>query len=301
MTVTALGVVTRAYGRQVFIQDSTAAINVFTPGGALFAAIQSGEVRAGDSLQVTGRLTEFQPSAGQPGTGWLMVDNVSAGGFGLWARDAPLPSPQRITLADLIADEPDGDTYESEVVWIEGLTLDPAGATVFAAATSYTVRQTVDGIETTAVLRVSGPGNATGDSELVGRPIPTGPADYVGVVNQFRGVNQLLPIRASDLVSTGGAAVESAPSGPGLSVSVSPNPAGRGVALVRLRSEGSGPVRLVVTDVLGREVAVAWDGAARTGEQSVGLDTASWPAGVYVVRAEAAGRVATARFVVARR
>ena len=78
-----------------------------------------------------------------------------------------------------------------------------------------------------------------------------------------------------------------------------PNPA-RGRIEIALSLAEAGPVRIVVIDVLGREVAVVLDGVAAQGETSVGIETGAWPAGVYVVRAEAAGRVSSARLVVTR-
>lgn len=300
VVVTVLGVVTRAFGRQIFLQDSTAAINVFSPQGELFDAVRSGSVRAGDSLQVTGRLVEFQPTTGQPGTGWLEIFNVQSDGFFVSWRDVPLPAAQRVTLAEIVAVDPDADTYESQIVRVDSLTIDAAGATTFAASTSYTVRQTVGGVETTGVMRVAGPGNATGDSELVGRPIPTGPFDFIGPVNQFRGTNQLLPVRATDVTAAGTTAGETTPEAPGLAVvSVFPNPAGAGGATVRFDTRLAAPVRVAVLDALGRTVATA-DGPAGAGEQTVWLDTSAFPVGVYLVRIVSAGVVATARLVVAR-
>jgi hypothetical protein len=59
-------------------------------------------------------------------------------------------------------------------------------------------------------------------------------------------------------------------------------------------------VRVAVVDALGREVAVVLAGEAPAGERTVGVDVSAWPVGVYVVRASAGTRTATARLVVAR-
>ena len=91
----------------------------------------------------------------------------------------------------------------------------------------------------------------------------------------------------------------------GLGVSARPNPAVGRVEVVLTTAEAS-DVRVVVTDALGRDVAVVLDGPVSAGERVVGVDTTSWPAGVYVVRATSgAHRVnpdltVTARLVVAR-
>ena len=77
---------------------------------------------------------------------------------------------------------------------------------------------------------------------------------------------------------------------PSLGVSVRPNPVRSRVAVTLTQ-----PARVVVFDALGREVAVVPEASSE-----VLLDTASWPAGVYVVRATAGAETATARLVVTR-
>ena len=99
-------------------------------------------------------------------------------------------------------------------------------------------------------------------------------------------------------------AAEAVPAGASpLDVSVRPNPAGGRVEVVLSLSEAR-DVRVAIVDALGREVAVVIDGPVGAGERVVGFETASWPAGVYVVRATAGRgggtRVATARLVVVR-
>ena len=85
---------------------------------------------------------------------------------------------------------------------------------------------------------------------------------------------------------------------PGVRISVHPNPAGGRVEVVVSLAEAQA-VRVMVLDALGREVAVVLDGEA-VGERVLGVDTGSWPAGVYVVRATVGTAVASARLVVVR-
>jgi hypothetical protein len=91
---------------------------------------------------------------------------------------------------------------------------------------------------------------------------------------------------------------EGEPEGAGARLTLAPNPAGD-VSALSLVQPATGPVRIVVADLLGREVAVLHDGPAG---ETLGLrvDTSAWPAGVYVVRAEAGERRVAARLVVAR-
>ena len=97
----------------------------------------------------------------------------------------------------------------------------------------------------------------------------------------------------SDTSSEGG------PSPDGLRLELDgPNPFTTATAL---RFEGAeGLVRVAVYDVLGREVAVLRDGPALTGEGSVPFDATGLPAGVYLVRMEAAGMTRTRRVVLVR-
>ena len=65
-------------------------------------------------------------------------------------------------------------------------------------------------------------------------------------------------------------------------------------------SEARAQVRLVVYDVLGREVAVLHDGPLASGQHEVPVGASGLPPGVYVVRAEAESAVAMARVTVVR-
>ncbi len=55
----------------------------------------------------------------------------------------------------------------------------------------------------------------------------------------------------------------------------------------------SGPVRLSVYDMLGREVAILVDGVQHAGKHAAVFDGASLPSGTYLYRLEAAGQVCT--------
>ena len=74
-----------------------------------------------------------------------------------------------------------------------------------------------------------------------------------------------------------------------------PNPFGRSARLA-FTLRDAGPVRLTLHDVLGREVAVLWDGPAGAGRSEATLDGTELPSGTYVARL-AAGRTVLARSV----
>jgi YD repeat-containing protein len=80
---------------------------------------------------------------------------------------------------------------------------------------------------------------------------------------------------------------------------VTPNPgaADRGITF---SIATAGHVRLRVTDVAGRAVAVLYDRDLAPGRYTVSFSSARWAAGVYFYRLESAGRWLTGRLVVER-
>jgi hypothetical protein len=78
-----------------------------------------------------------------------------------------------------------------------------------------------------------------------------------------------------------------------------PNPASASTRLAWTLPAES-PVRLVVSDLLGRERAVPADGLYPAGVHSVTLDVSSLPPGLYLCRLEAGPRAATVRMIVRR-
>ena len=91
---------------------------------------------------------------------------------------------------------------------------------------------------------------------------------------------------------------EAAPGRAELLGALSPNPTA-GDASVSLTLAEAGPVRLTVLDLQGREL-VRVERTLGAGAHALALPTAELPAGVYVVRAEADGRVQSRRLAVAR-
>ncbi len=94
-------------------------------------------------------------------------------------------------------------------------------------------------------------------------------------------------------------AVGDAPEAGALGLAVAPNPV-RGAATARVTLKEAGTVRVALYDVLGREVSVVAQGTFAAGTTSVALATDTLPAGVYVLRVDAAGASATTRISVVR-
>jgi hypothetical protein len=84
---------------------------------------------------------------------------------------------------------------------------------------------------------------------------------------------------------------------------VAPNPT-RGSSRFGVTLPEAGTIRLAVLDVAGREVAVVADGFQPAGRRDLAWDGRGRggpaPAGVYIARLEASGRILTRKFVLAR-
>lgn len=138
-----------------------------------------------------------------------------------------------------------------------------------------------DGSLSTFVLK-AGPDGRLYTS--VSQPGPS--ADPEGL---YRTVRPVFPVSVEE-------AVEMASS---FGFHVHPNPARSGVRVALRLSEAS-DATVAVYDVLGREVAVLHNGSLEVGEHSLYFEGRSLPAGVYLMRASAAGVTRTARFTLVR-
>jgi hypothetical protein len=187
------GVVSRVLGAFAYFQDGTAGLALRQTSGRLQDLIASGQIAAGDSIEVIGTLSSFN--------GLQQLNGNDVESITVIERGVGTPAAQLATLSELTSS---GESFEAELVRVEGVTFDESGT--FDERTSYTVRQGAASF----VVRT---GNAA-DTDLDGQPIPAGPATVVAVVTQFDSDGsgdgfQLLPIQASD-VSDGTAAQPSA-------------------------------------------------------------------------------------------
>ena len=160
------GIVTRAQGAFTRIQDETGGLVVRQTSGAFSDAVSNGDIRRGDLILVTGTTSFF--------SGLQQINEEELSNFTVVSRDNPLPEPVTLTVEEVLAD---GEQYESELVRVEGLTTDATGT--FSGSTSYSVS---DG---TASMTLRTP-NA-GDTEIVGKDIPSGTFVFQGPLGQFNG------------------------------------------------------------------------------------------------------------------
>jgi len=162
-----------------FLQDETAGIAVFWP--PFHDAIQRG-----DSVIVTGPITEFNPIGGTPGTFLLQIaehegdDNIT---FDVVNTEPVEVTPEEITLQEM-----NTGTFESQLVTVNAVSFDQSG--VFQGGTNYDISD----FSGSAELRIDQ--NA---SDLVNASIPEEPLSITGVVEQFDGVFQLKPRDSQDI------------------------------------------------------------------------------------------------------
>ncbi|MDR9415870.1 MAG: T9SS type A sorting domain-containing protein [Gracilimonas sp.] len=160
------------------IQDNTAAIAVYWP--ALHTAVE-----LGDSVVVTGPITEFNPVDGPQGDFLLQIaehqgdDNIT---FDVIDVEPKEVEPTLITIEEMNS----GD-YESQLVKLNEVIVDHNGS--FQGETNYDISDRSG----SGLIRIDG------DANLVGVEAPSDPVTIIGVVDQFFGDYQLKPRSAEDI------------------------------------------------------------------------------------------------------
>ncbi len=178
--VTVAGRVTvgNEFGGPSVFQDATGGLSAFHIPLHTAASI-------GDSLVITGPLTEFNPNNGPVGT-YLFQIAARAGDsdiqFTVFKNNPKPVAAKTITIQQMNA-----GGYESQLVTIRNVTILQTGS--FRGNTNYTIQR--DGVS--AVLRIAN------NTNTIGETIPTGPVDITGVIDRFNSVYQLKPRFSKDL------------------------------------------------------------------------------------------------------
>jgi DNA/RNA endonuclease YhcR with UshA esterase domain len=193
--VTVEGTVTRALGAYTRLQDTSgptgaSAIVIRQTSGPFFDDVADSTITAGTQLQVSGTVSEFPES-----NGILQINGSDLTDYTVQGQGS-VPAPQEVSLNTL---QSNGEDYESELVRVTGATFLNAQGT-FAANASYPVTDD-SGTETfkegTIAFRVQG----DDETALIGETIPSGAFNYTGVVGEFYGQYQLIPVQPSDAQS----------------------------------------------------------------------------------------------------
>ena len=179
VTVSGRVTVANEFSGPSFLQDNTAGIAVYW--NPFHSAVQRG-----DSVIVTGPITEFNPIGGAAGDFTLQIAEYQGDNditFEVIDTAPVTVEPQIITLAEM-----NTGSYESQLVTVTGVSFDESGA--FQGGTNYPISDFSDSAE----LRIDQ--NAT---DLVNASIPGEPLEITGVVEEFNGTSQLKPRDSRDL------------------------------------------------------------------------------------------------------
>ena len=155
-------IVTEVSESDVFMQDETA--GMYVAGNDNFASA----VEPGHQVVITGTLSTFGNLLE------IYADDLAS--YEIVSTGNEIPDPVTTTLGDI---QENPDEHESELVRVEGLTIDPGGDETFqagGAAGNYTVTDE-EGTELTLRL--------PGASYYAGEPIPEGPITFEGVLGAY--------------------------------------------------------------------------------------------------------------------
>jgi endonuclease/exonuclease/phosphatase family metal-dependent hydrolase len=181
--VTVAGRVTVAdeFDGPVFFQDETGGIAVFEPGLIETAS-------RGDSIRVTGPVTEYNPIDGTAGTFLTQIAPVEGDDNILYEiinAERSEPEPETITIQEM-----NNGAFEGQLVRLQDVTIQGTG--VFTGDRNYSISDASD----SGVLRIDG-----NVDDLVDAFIPEEPIEIVGVVDQFDGTYQIKPRDSQDLAA----------------------------------------------------------------------------------------------------
>ncbi len=181
--VTVKALVTKAKGRFAYIQQDTTAVNMFNPSGTFFDAIADGSVKSGDSLIVTGEVSEF--------SGLRQLNNVSD--FEILSSGNDLPDPIFLTMDELVSS---GYKYQAELVKLDSLFI--TESTTFNFGIGYEVFQRNS--SSSAQLYIPNSGDTNLEEVLIPELF-----SYEGILGQFdpdgnETGHQLRPINQEDII-----------------------------------------------------------------------------------------------------
>jgi len=246
------------------------AITLFQGSGAFRDAIEGGMIKKGDRLRVYGEVASFHELKEIYPSKYLVV-----------SRNNPLPEAQQVTVAELAAN---GENYEAELITLYGFELDTKGDTVFSASRNYPIKDA--SVEDFGLVDLRIP--SASDTEWEGQSIPQSPLAFTGVLVQYDAKYQLLAVELGDILSVGANEKTELPKEFAIS-GLYPNPFA-GVLKLRMDMPASMEVKVVLYDVLGREIRVFEEGILPAGAgRELVIKGSDLPAGVYILRVQARG------------
>ena len=185
--VTIEGVLTRAMGDFTRMQDETAGYVIRSTGDRNWNDdVESGELRDGDRVRVTGITSQF--------ASLQQINEDDLIEYERLERDQPLPDPIELTLEDIAAE---GRKYQSMLLFVNDLEIDTED-TQYQAATTYAISDPT--LEAgTVSLRIGNPQDTFYDGVDI-----VSPFSFTGVLGQFHFTDpnagfQLMAIAEGDI------------------------------------------------------------------------------------------------------
>ncbi|MCF8428258.1 MAG: SusE domain-containing protein, partial [Bacteroidia bacterium] len=174
-TVRVQGIVTRAWGRFIYIQDSTGAIGVRQSSGAMVDSIVSGGIMEGDLVEVVAPRSNFNNYAQLAiATGAHKENNRVT----VLAHNQTMPKAKKVTLKEI---NENGEMYESQLVKVVDLRTASTGN--FLASTNYTIWDGTTPGDTMLLRVISGADTEIDDAP--GLAIPSSKFTFEGTLIQF--------------------------------------------------------------------------------------------------------------------
>ena len=205
---------------KAFVQDNTAGIMIYDPNNIIDVTLYNvydGVTGAKGRLAIYRGMLELIPTV-DPGGPSSQGNTVN---------------PQVVSISDYVTNRED---YESELIQITSVEIDPDGDTQFQMNTNYDLFASGD----TITLRVM-------FSDLAGDQIPSGVLDVTGIAGEYSGNPQIYPRDETDLQqsqSIYGNQIEG--------LQVYPNPVSNGY--VYIYSDGNFERKIEVVDLSGKTV-----------------------------------------------
>jgi len=253
-----IGTYAQSYRNQKWVQDATGGIVVDDVAGVITTSYNEGD----GVINLRGKLGEYNGNM-------QLVPSADPG----VNSTGNVVTPQVISISNLLANSED---YESELVQIDGNVTfaDADGTATFATGTVYALNGATD----TYNMRTS-----FYDADYIGSVIPTGNVTMIGIIGERSGNEYFITPRnqTSDLLGLSQQSI--------IGFELFPNPVNNGI--INITTQDNLDKNIQIFNVLGKQVFA-------TTISGTHVNISSLNSGIYIIRVEEAGRLATRKLVI---
>ncbi len=253
-----IGTYAQSYRNQKWVQDATGGIVVDDVAGVITTSYNEGD----GVINLRGKLGEYNGNM-------QLVPSADPG----VNSTGNVVTPQVVSISNLLANSED---YESELVQIDGNVTfaDADGTATFATGTVYALNGATD----TYNMRTS-----FYDADYIGSVIPTGNVTMIGIIGERSGNEYFITPRnqTSDLLGLSQQSI--------IGFELFPNPVNNGI--INITTQDNLDKNIQIFNVLGKQVFA-------TTISGTHVNISSLNSGIYIIRVEEAGRLATRKLVI---